>query len=157
MTAIKDTVELLKRNWEQISRELYATKAEISKLELRHRDLISQLEGLLKTFDVLKHRPKGLMIPPELRFKPDSTLGDSIEQVLAEFGPLTRKALLETLQSAGRLQSKNPRVVLANALKRDTKNRFEVNDGKVSLTKSAGGSPSFEMEPLDSRQVTERY
>jgi hypothetical protein len=78
-------------------------------------------------------RPDNLLIPFELKFTHPPSLGDLIEEFLMEHGASSKDELVAFLQKEGRLNTKNVPVVLANALKRDTKNRFKIKDGKVFL------------------------
>ena len=133
MTAIKDTVKVLSKNWETISFELYGVNGNLAKLSRRKAELLSQLEGLLKTFDIIGERPDNLIIPPELEHKPAVSIGDIIEKAIRDNGPLTRTQLLEHLRKYERLNTKNARVILANAIKRDVRNRFPEKNGKVFL------------------------
>ena len=133
MTAIKDTVKVLSKNWETISFELYSVNGNLTKLSRRKAELLSQLEGLLKTFDVLGHRPDNLIVPTELLHKPEAFIGDVIETILKESGPMSRTDLIERLKQTGRLNTKNGRIILSNAIKRDKRKRFVEKDGKVKL------------------------
>lgn len=130
MTNIKETTKILLKNWEQISLELHKLKQESQSLAMRKEELLSQLNGLLKTFDILGDRPKDLIIPPEIEFKASASIGDTMEAILLQERPLSKGELIRRLQKAGRLDTKNARIILANAIKRDTKKRFEiVEDG----------------------------
>lgn len=133
MTPLKDTIKLLQRNWETISLELWKTNNSLKMLSNRKEQLLSQLDGLLKTFDLLGQRPGNLIIPTELIHKPNASIGEVMEKLLKESGPMTRTALIERLRQTGRLNTKNARVILANAIKRDTRKRFAEKDGKVFL------------------------
>jgi hypothetical protein len=147
MTKLQDTLKLLLKNWETLSLEFNKLKIESRKLDKQKEILLSQLDGLLKTFDILGKRPSGLIIPPELQFKATSSIGDLIETILKERGTMQKAELLVLLHKAGRLDTKNARVVLANALKRDAKERFIVEGGKVSLAEKHDVG---EFEPLES-------
>ena len=135
MTSVKDTVKVLSRNWGTINEELFNINKNLIKLSRRKAELLSQLDGLLRTFDVLGERPDNLIIPPELEHKPEASIGDIMEKILRDDGPLTKSALIERLQKYERLNTKNARVILANAIKRDGRQRFAVENGKVSLAK----------------------
>ena len=133
MTAVKDAVRLLQKNWETISLDLWKINNELKTLSNRKTDLLSQLDGLLKTFDVLGHRPDNLIVPTELLHKPEAFIGDVIETILKESGPMSRTDLIERLKQTGRLNTKNGRIILSNAIKRDKRKRFVEKDGKVKL------------------------
>ena len=65
----------------------------------------------------------------------NTPLGDAIEANLTAFGPMTRTELIESLNDQGVPISPNsPHQVLANAIKRDPKKRFEIlEDRRVGL------------------------
>jgi len=137
MTTLKDTIALLKKNWGTIAFELNTTDGEIRKLQARKAVLLSQLDGLLKTFDLLKQRPDDLIIPVELRSNRKVTIGDFIEGILQEYGELTRAEIEVYLRQRNvGMNLKNARIIIATAIKRDGKERFKVlENGKVTLRK----------------------
>jgi hypothetical protein len=156
MTNINETIKLLNKNWILLINELDTLNTESDKLESRKKILLSQLDGLLKTFDLLGKRPANLFIPKELKYSANASLGDLIETILKERGTLPKAELLVLLHKAGRLDTKNARVVLANALKRDTHNRFRVENGKVFLIKKES-LPDVMIEPLESIEATRNF
>jgi hypothetical protein len=137
MTTLKDTVALLNKNWEQISFELRKLNDDLSKAQRRKAELLSQLDGLLKTFDLLKQRPADLIIPPELRPNRKVTIGDFIEGILQEYGELTRAEIEVYLRQRNvGMNLTNARIIIATAIKRDARQRFRVlENGKVTLRK----------------------
>jgi FtsZ-binding cell division protein ZapB len=79
-------------------------------------------------------RAEDLRLPSEIFIGNNTKIGDAIETILTEYGAMTRKDLLDLLLKSGvHISPKNPRVVLFNALLKDTKKRFAVKDGKVFL------------------------
>ena len=133
MTTSKDVTKGLMKSWETISLELTLTRTKLAQLETRKKELLDQLETLLKTFDVVGEKPSSLIIPPELMFEVDASIGDAIATLLRERGAMTRLAIRKELQRAGKITTKNARIILANAIKRDTRKRFSVKDGRVVL------------------------
>lgn len=131
------TIETLKTSWNETCRDLFVANRDVRVSQERKRVLLDQLDAMLKVFDVLGGRPEGLRIPPELQFKPDITIGDAMEKVLAERGALPKKELIEILTQGQVIKNpKNSRILIANAITRDGRKRFKVTeDGKVALVK----------------------
>ena len=133
-TSNKEAATLLLKNWKSLTKELSRVDAEALNLQSRKRDILTQLSALLTTLDVLKERPKQLDIPFELLYKPNATIAEIVEELLSEFGAMTRRELSEVLVKTGHLREKNARIVVSNAIKREMGKRFkEAGDGKVSL------------------------
>jgi hypothetical protein len=67
----------------------------------------------------------------------NTQLGDAIETILRVKGPLFRKEIIDWLRRYRvRISLKAPQQVLANAIKKDKKRRFEtLEDGRVALKK----------------------
>lgn len=135
-TKAKELIAGLKENWDVVYRDLFWAAEQLRELQLRKERLLSQLDGMLKTFDVLGERPADLRIPPELEFGTKMTIGDAMEKVLKERGPLPKAELMEVLLKGKVLTNrKTSRILLANAITRDGRKRFKVTeDGKVELT-----------------------
>jgi hypothetical protein len=136
-TKKKALIDGLADSWRVVRNDLRMVKHEIEQLEYRKQLLLTQLDGMLKTFDVLGERPADLEIPPELRFKPKITIGDAMEKVLLERGPLPKKELIEILTQGQVIKNpKNSRILIANAVSKDGRKRFRITqDGKVELAK----------------------
>jgi flagellar biosynthesis/type III secretory pathway chaperone len=134
MTSFKDTVKVLQKNWEVISHDLWETNRKLESLTKKKTNLLSQLDGLLKTFDVLGERPDNIIIPDELEHLPTASIGDVMEKILKESGSLSKSEIVDRLQKLNRLNTKNARIILANAIKLDSRKRFALENGKVSLT-----------------------
>jgi hypothetical protein len=135
-TKTKELIAGLKENWDVVYHDLWDVGEKLRDLQFRKARLVSQLDGLLKTFDLLGERPTDLRIPPELEFGPKMTIGDAMEKVLKERGSLTKADLMEILLKGKVLTNrKTARILLANAITRDGRKRFRVTaDGKVELT-----------------------
>lgn len=133
MTSTKDLVRGLEKTWGDISERLFRVRHDIARSEAIKAELLEQLDGLLKTFQTLGHQPTNLIIPPELMFKADASIGDAIETVLKNRGALTRLEIRKELQKAGKLKTRNARIILANAIKKDGRKRFRLKDGKIYL------------------------
>jgi hypothetical protein len=70
-------------------------------------------------------------------FAPNTKIGDAVEVILQEKGPLHTKDIFEILKNSKvSISSKHPRIVLINAIKRDTQERFKVlKDLRIDLVK----------------------
>lgn len=132
MATKKDAVTFLDKDWRKISLDLLDVQTQLSTLEEQKKAILDHLRGLLTAFEVLGAKPS-MGIPQELRFGLNASLGDAMEQILLEYGPLAKKILIKELRQGGRLTGKNARVILANAIKRDGKKRFDVFGGVVFL------------------------
>ena len=135
MTTKKDMIKLLSKNWEQINSRLSALTDELKKVQKERYELIAQLSGLLKTFEVLGEHPSNLIIPAELVPKRKGRIGDFIENILEKYGTLTRSEIEVYLRQMNiNVSLEHARIVVANAIKRDAKRRFvELEDGKIGL------------------------
>jgi len=134
MTTSKEAATLLLKNWHALTKELKLIEESILKNKYRKQEIIGQLEGLLKTFDILKERPDNLEIPYELLYSPDATISDVITKLLIEHGAMTRKELTDILLKMKRLKPDNARIVLANTVMRGLGKIFkEVDGGKIGL------------------------
>jgi hypothetical protein len=130
----KETIELLKNNWERVYTALYRTRETLKFERSNEKIYLDQLDGLLRTFDILGERPEGIRIPPELQFRSSKTIGDAMEEIIKEKGAQTKKDIAELLIKANFIKNpKNARIVVANAIAKDGRKRFCVIDGKVIL------------------------
>ena len=134
MTTSKDAATLLLKNWHTLTKELSKIDADALDLEKRKQEIISQLDALLKTLDVLKQRPADLDIPLALLYRPGSTISEVIVELLFKYGAMTRKELADILPKTGHVKSKNARIVVSNTVKRELGKRFkETGGGKIDL------------------------
>lgn len=141
-TKTKSVVVALKDLWDVVCQDLRQANYELEQAQWRKARAVERLDGMVKTFDALGERPKDLFIPPELRFKQGTTIGNAMQTILRERGPLPRNELMKILLDGHVITNrKNARVLLANAIKRDGRNRFSVTqDGRVELRKEVNGS-----------------
>jgi hypothetical protein len=140
-TKTKSVVEGLKDTWDALCSELRQADWDLEQAQVRKARAVERLDAMLKTFDTLGDRPKDFFIPPELQFKQGTTIGNAMQTILRERGPLPRNELMKILLG-GRVitNRKNARVLVANAIKRDGRKRFSVtSDGKVELRKEVNG------------------
>ena len=133
MSLTSATMKAAKEKWAKVFKELQRIDAQIAVLAVKKRKLIKELRSISQVHEVLGGKPLSLSPEQELRLKDNPTLGDVIEAVLRDRGPLDRNAIQSELEALGRLTSINARIILANAIKRDRQNRFKVENGKVSL------------------------
>jgi hypothetical protein len=140
----KKNTELMKqlqRNWEMVALEISRVEKELNQLGAKRSILLNQLDAILKTFDVLGGRPDNLIVPPELQFKPNTTIGDAMESILKERGPLSKKELISILAGANLIKNpKNARVLIANAISKDSRKRFEISADKKVMLKQSGST-----------------
>ncbi|MGA9363777.1 MAG: hypothetical protein WBW16_05345 [Bacteroidota bacterium] len=106
----------------------------------QHVEAIGEINNVLRT--VTKHFvPSAKLIDASeiapggfVALKSDMTIGDAMEQILKVKKAATQKSIIEALTQAGiRISKNNPYIVLGNAIKRDGKKRFRVENGKVLL------------------------
>jgi hypothetical protein len=133
MATPKDVIDLLLKRWQTAAKEREKIELEILELEKRKSELLIQQRGLLHAFDALGERPPEIVIPPELFLESRTSIGDVMESLIREHGPMTKADLITELQKVGKVKTKNARTLLANAIKRDGKDRFRVENGKVVL------------------------
>ncbi|MGA7159413.1 MAG: hypothetical protein WBZ48_00300 [Bacteroidota bacterium] len=74
-------------------------------------------------------RDAGVKIPPEqlpaeLQVFTGRNLADSIAELIRQREPMTRKQIMEILVRSGRIEPKNARIVVFNAIHRDKKYNF---------------------------------
>ena len=119
----------------EITKQIEALK-QIQAGHLTYIDQITRLfHNIQADFPTIK-LPK-LVLPLQIRFiaNPNLTIGGAMEMLLIEHGPMTQRDLIDALKKGGmRISSQNPHVIVANAVKRDARNRFKrLNDGRVAL------------------------
>ena len=124
--------------------ELKMLDREIEKMYAARKKLINNLTLVADAFKRLRDEVPdislpNLELPPELAANPRYavTVGDSVEALLKQHGPMSRKDILRLVQESGvKISENNPFVVLSNAIKRDPKNRFvTLKNRKVDLRK----------------------
>lgn len=134
----------LARGWYTNVAKLKELVTQIALLKQAQDMILDQIDKSTRLLhDIRDEYPKIkapiLVLPLELRFvaNPNLTIGDAIEMLLIEHGPMMQREIIDALKKSGmRMSSKNPHVVVANAVKRDAKNRFKrLNDGRVALEK----------------------
>lgn len=144
MTALQDSIKLLTKNYEGLLERIKGLGQTIGHMEQERTELLAQMDALLITMQFLKKQNPSLKlpemeIPPEIKFNTRGivTLGNAIESILRERGELSRLEILEELRKQNfEIKSKNARIVLANAIKRDSRKRFiETENGKIALRK----------------------
>jgi|SRR5208283_2157160 len=133
----KDNFKQLSNKWQRLAAELSNISAKANDLQSRRYEVIGELNGLLKKFEMMGTFPDNFVIPQELVINPKVTIGDFIEVILKEYGTLKRSEIEVYLrQRNAHVSLENARIVIANAIKRDTRCRFKVlKDGRVSLNK----------------------
>jgi hypothetical protein len=129
----KETAKLLLKSYEGVFSALQKVQNELASLKAREEKLLNDMSTILDTFKLLKADIYPIKIPPELLFKRDASIGDSIEQLLREHGDMKKIEVSKELQKAGKIATKNARIILTNAIKRDARKRFTVKDGRVFL------------------------
>jgi hypothetical protein len=140
-TKTKSVVEGLKDTWDTLCQDLRQANWDLEQAQVRKVRAVERLDAILKTFDTLGERPEDLFIPPELKFKQGTTIGNAMQTILTEQGPLPRNELMKMLLDGHVITNrKTARVLLANAIKRDSRKRFSVTqDGKIELRKEVNG------------------
>jgi len=125
----------LNKTWQEQYNDLVKTNEQITNLTKQRREILAKLETLSKTHELFGG--KGLKLTPEQKaiLKEKPGIGDTIEAMLKERGPMKKSEVRSELEQKGLLTTKNARVILANTLKRDKRKRFRVEDGEVSLRK----------------------
>ncbi|MGD1046889.1 MAG: hypothetical protein ABR936_16410 [Bacteroidota bacterium] len=120
--------------------EIKLLNKDIEDLQEKKKLLLKSLKSYLESRSNLRKlnpdiKVEDLKLPSELFLGTNTKIGDAIESILTEHGSMARKDLLALLQKSGvRISPKNPRVVLFNALVKDTNKRFRMlKDGRVVL------------------------
>lgn len=131
--------------------QLQALEKKIEELYAQRKKLVYELSLAAEAFKRLRDSdPKldlpQLEYPAEISANPrySATIGDAIEAVLKQRGPLPRKDILKYLQESGvKISEKNAFIVVSNEIKRDPKNRFNVlMNRKVALRNAKAGGKS---------------
>ena len=114
---------------------------ELEKLNAERGENLYNLKLVLEVMKRIRAEGKKtlpLNVPPSLISDPryKSTIGDAMEVILKEKGALRRREIIELLKQGGNLlKTKNPHIVIANAIKRDGKRRFiKLADKRIRLT-----------------------
>lgn len=130
------------QTWNKLTKDLAELNKEFDRLKLHKGFLLVQLQTVLESIKRLKETEPHLKfpeleIPPELLFSPDMTIGDAMEIMLKERGPLTQREIINLLGPTDiRISKSNPHVVIANTIRKDKRNRFRrLKDGRVALAK----------------------
>ena len=118
--------------------ELGKVAQELNWLPTEKRRLLKKLEDILTTLELLREKDPtisldNLDIPLELkvRIAPGSSIADAMEAILKEFGPMkTAEMILKLREFQISISEKNARIVIRNAIKRDTKQRFILDEEK---------------------------
>ncbi len=140
----EELLEELARRWHDNLAKIATLNSEIRTLTQTRNVLIGEMQQTNKLFiSIREHHPNirlpKLQLPSEFQFavNPDITLGDAMEILIKERGTMTQRELIDAIQAGGlSISAKNPHVVIANAVSRDSKKRFvRLANGKVSLAK----------------------
>jgi hypothetical protein len=134
-------IKALDSNIKGLIEELKVLNERIELLQEEKTFLLKSVKTYLESRNNLRKlhpdiKVEDLQLPSKLLIGANTKIGDAIESILLEHGSMTRKDLLDLLRkSEVRISPKNPRVVLFNAIIKDTKKRFRMlKDGKVELT-----------------------
>ncbi len=140
----EEIMEELARRWHDNLAKIATLNSQIRALTQTRDIFINEMQLTNKAFMRIREDhpsiklPK-LQLPSEFQFaiNPDLTLGDAMEILIKERGALTQRELIDAIQAGGlSISAKNPHVVIANAVSRDSKKRFvRLANGKVSLAK----------------------
>ena len=130
------------QSWKKAVKELAGLNKDLDRLRVQKYLQLFHLESLLENINRLKEiepqlkSPK-LEIPPELLFKPNTTIGDAMEIMLKQRGQLTQREIIDWLHEAKvRISERNPHVTIANVIRKDRKQRFRrLKNGRVALAK----------------------
>ena len=128
------------QSWKKGVKELAGLNKDLDRFRSQKQLLLFHLESLLESIIHLKETepqlkfPK-LEIPPELLFSQNTTIGNAMEIMLKQRGPLTQREIIDWLREAKiRISERNPHVTIANAIRKDKKKRFrKLKDRRVAL------------------------
>jgi hypothetical protein len=145
-----DLLQELARRWNNNLQKITVLNTTIVSLTDERNSLIDEMQSTSKLFSTIrKERPDvklpELIVPVNFNFaaNPNLSIGDAMEMLLRERGPLTQRQMIDAIHEGGlHINSKHPHIVMANAIKRDAKKRFvRLKDGKVGLSKKVADEP----------------
>ncbi len=141
--SIDGVINELSIRWGEDMSKLVDVLEKIETLENVRNMLLTEINEIIRILQEAKVNGldieiPNLVIPLKFRFSitPNLTIGDAMEMLLLEEGSLHQKEIISKLKEYGfELNSKNPHIIIANAIKKDSRERFRrLNDGRVSLT-----------------------
>jgi hypothetical protein len=132
----EQAIDYLNKEWQRMSKDLVEVNHLIRTHQANKAALLNHMDGLLSAFNALGAKPQ-TAIPEELQPGKEVSIGDAMEKLLLRHnGEMQKKDILAELRNVGVLTSKNARIILANAIKRDARTRFiPMQDGRVILRK----------------------
>ena len=134
----KEIAETFKTEWVKTNNEVGKITQEFSWLHTEKRRLLKRLEDILTTLELLREKDPtisldNLDIPLELKVKipAGSSIADAMEAILKQFGSMKTAEMIQKLREFKiSISEKNARIVVRNAIKRDSKQRFILDEEK---------------------------
>ncbi len=120
---------------ERLTKESLMLTAQISALDEKIESL-KLVQNVFNRVPPTKPQPQATLVFVSPSSGPNATIGDAMADILTEAKkPLPKDEIVERIRLRGvGISLKNPKIVLAIAIKRDKKQRFvALEDGRVAL------------------------
>ena len=134
---MKSDKEILLAKLKELSAHLADLRAQREKNEVRMQITLARIDSLVRTLETFGYNVPESDLPIEFRPQFTGNVADHIEQLLRDSqSPMERHDITRILVNKRRIEPKNARITVYNAIKRDKQNRFKTSpEGKVSLRK----------------------